>query len=404
MLAFRADPEVQAALEAAELPELLVADPRDEGETWEQLLEWPLPDVDALANRRRRHSSTSTSWPSSTSTAFVELRWSSLSRPLVSEDTAAVRRQNTARCCGACEPTAQVRGRSWPSGRGWRRPRSARSSADLVELGAVVEEGTQAEGRGRPGRPVRLAGGAFVGLGFELNVDYVAAVALDLAGDVALAEVRPLVCSVLPALSLLDLAREVSSQLRRVDPGGRDIRGPRTGRARTTAPCHGPPTSASRARPSPTTWSWPWGVASDGPTSTTTPTARRWPRRTAAPRWTRHTRLYLTGTVGIGAGIVQDGELVRGASGFAGEVGHMPIGDPEAQVRLWPARLLGGLDRPACDVGGDGDAGAGEPDPVRPRRWPAARLSILRLLPPSRQLGSGSASASRCWPTSWTPR
>ena len=40
--------------------------------------------------------------------------------------------------------------------------------------------------------------------------------------------------------------------------------------------------------------------------------------------------LYLTGTVGIGAGIVDDGDLVRGAAGFAGEVGHMPVGDPSA--------------------------------------------------------------------------
>jgi predicted NBD/HSP70 family sugar kinase len=40
--------------------------------------------------------------------------------------------------------------------------------------------------------------------------------------------------------------------------------------------------------------------------------------------------LYLTGTVGIGAGIIQAGRLLRGGSGFAGEVGHMPIGDPSS--------------------------------------------------------------------------
>jgi predicted NBD/HSP70 family sugar kinase len=40
--------------------------------------------------------------------------------------------------------------------------------------------------------------------------------------------------------------------------------------------------------------------------------------------------LYLTGTVGIGAGIVDRGELIRGAVGFAGEVGHMPVGDSTA--------------------------------------------------------------------------
>src|SRR3954452_7777679 len=46
--AFRADPEVQAALSAARLPEL--AQPTlAAGEGWQQLLEWPLPDIEALA-------------------------------------------------------------------------------------------------------------------------------------------------------------------------------------------------------------------------------------------------------------------------------------------------------------------------------------------------------------------
>ncbi|THJ07065.1 ROK family protein, partial [Nocardioides sp.] len=40
--------------------------------------------------------------------------------------------------------------------------------------------------------------------------------------------------------------------------------------------------------------------------------------------------LYLTGTVGIGAGLVDEGRLVRGARGFAGEVGHLPIGEADA--------------------------------------------------------------------------
>jgi xylose isomerase len=45
--AFRADPEVQQALAAARLPEL--AEPTlGEGEDWRQLLEWSLPDPDAL--------------------------------------------------------------------------------------------------------------------------------------------------------------------------------------------------------------------------------------------------------------------------------------------------------------------------------------------------------------------
>src|SRR4051794_28335985 len=46
--AFRADPEVQAALEAARVPELSVPTLAD-GETWSDLLGWQLPDVDGLA-------------------------------------------------------------------------------------------------------------------------------------------------------------------------------------------------------------------------------------------------------------------------------------------------------------------------------------------------------------------
>ena len=58
--------------------------------------------------------------------------------------------------------------------------------------------------------------------------------------------------------------------------------------------------------------------------------------------------LYVIGEVGIGAGLVIDGSLVRGASGFAGEAGHMQV-DPdgplcrcgsrgclETYIGLWP--------------------------------------------------------------------
>ena len=61
--------------------------------------------------------------------------------------------------------------------------------------------------------------------------------------------------------------------------------------------------------------------------------------------------LYLTGTVGIGAGIIQDGHLVRGGAGFAGEVGHMPVGDSAALCGCGRRGLLGGLDRAARDAG-----------------------------------------------------
>jgi predicted NBD/HSP70 family sugar kinase len=37
--------------------------------------------------------------------------------------------------------------------------------------------------------------------------------------------------------------------------------------------------------------------------------------------------VYLTGEVGVGGGIIAGGELLRGADGFSGEVGHLRV-DP----------------------------------------------------------------------------
>ncbi len=47
---FRSDPDVQEALEAARVAELSVSS-LDAGETWKELLDWPLPDVETLAER-----------------------------------------------------------------------------------------------------------------------------------------------------------------------------------------------------------------------------------------------------------------------------------------------------------------------------------------------------------------
>ncbi|GGL96523.1 ROK family protein [Nakamurella endophytica] len=39
--------------------------------------------------------------------------------------------------------------------------------------------------------------------------------------------------------------------------------------------------------------------------------------------------LYLVGEIGVGAGVMLDGTIVRGRMGYAGEVGHIPIGPPD---------------------------------------------------------------------------
>lgn len=209
--------------------------------------------------------------------------------------------------------------------------------AGLEDGEAVLEEASRTGARGRPGRPVALRGGRFLTLGLELNVDYVAAVVLDLAGGVHLSESRSVARgSAAREDALVGLA---SSLARRFagDAGhvlvGATLAVPGLVRAdnRTVAwaPNVGLEGSGLADRLADVLArdlgaEVPVRVSNDASCAAYAETHH------GAATDSRHV-LYLTGTVGIGAGIVEAGELVRGFSGFAGEVGHMPVGDPAAR-------------------------------------------------------------------------
>jgi predicted NBD/HSP70 family sugar kinase len=252
------------------------------------------------------------------------------------EDTATLRRQNAARVLRSLRS----------DGPGTRAELAKRTALAKATIGtivaglqaavAVVEDESQPDGRGRPGRPVRLAGSAFLGLGFELNVDYVAAVALDLSGEVQFSEIRPAPGPITSDADfarhpLFDLAREVCERFPASDhrflgstvavPGlvGED------NRTMAWTPNLGieGPALADRLALALGSRTVVW-VENDANCAALAEAHR------GAALGAAHA-LYLTGTVGIGAGIVQEGRLVRGAAGLAGEVGHLPIGDPAAQ-------------------------------------------------------------------------
>ena len=202
--------------------------------------------------------------------------------------------------------------------------------ASLEAGGALVEEPSRGGARGRPGRPVALVGDRYVALGLELNVDYVAAVVLDLAGAVVRHETRPVEGDGDGALASLtalvsDTARRIGENRDRelvgavvAVPGlvrsddrtvawapNVDIDGERVVAGVERALGGGCPVEVSNDADCAA-----YAEAYHGAATDTT------------------SLLYLTGTVGVGAGIIEAGTLVRGAEGFAGEVGHMPVGDP----------------------------------------------------------------------------
>ena len=262
--------------------------------------------------------------------------------------------------------------------------------ADLEEARAVAEKGSRPGVRGRPGRPVVLRGDRFVTLGLELNVDYVSAVVLDLAGGVVSSTSRPGGTGD----DLHDLARTALEE--HVGPEctlvGTTLAVPALVRGDNRTVAWAPNLRVD------------WGELADSlgslvpglkiEVSNDANCAAYAEAHHGAARGAAHA-LYVTGTVGIGAGIVQDGELVRGGAGFAGEVGHMPSAT-----------------RRPCAGAGDGAAGrprsactrcstpsgcrSWTPRSARPSRSPSARAPTPPSVPGWSGWASTSASGSRC--------
>jgi predicted NBD/HSP70 family sugar kinase len=204
--------------------------------------------------------------------------------------------------------------------------------ADLEEADAVRElEQIRSGDRGRPGHRLTLAGGRPAGVGFEANVEYVAAVVVDLSGAVRHRVTHPVadVAQVEEALAALatEVARLLSAEGLHAVGGTVAVPGLIADDDRTIAwtPNLGiQGMSVVDLVDDAFGWSDRARVSNDANCGALAELHH------GAGRGSAHL-LYLTGTVGIGAGFVDGGRLVRGARGFAGEVGHLPIGEPEAR-------------------------------------------------------------------------
>lgn len=202
--------------------------------------------------------------------------------------------------------------------------------AGLQSRGALVEAAapsiTATAGRGRPSVPVAIDGAALVGLGIEVNVDYTAVTVLDLAGrerwfeEVAHAgaPLSPQQAGELARRHVVRLQQQGSEVLGLTVavPGlvdhvaGRVVRAPNLGWSDV------PLAALLREGLSPAV-----AVAVDNDANCA---ARAESLRGVAAGV--RDLVYLTGTVGLGAGVVSRGAVLRGSRGLAGEVGHLRVG------------------------------------------------------------------------------
>lgn len=197
----------------------------------------------------------------------------------------------------------------------------------LVRLGAVVGGAI-----GRPGQLVELRPRTVCGIGLEANVDYAAVAVLDLAGDLLLHRRVPTDVTGMGATAAVDLLADLAAEARRtVEAMGGWVAG-------VTAAVPGLVDSESgvvrlapnlRWRDAPVVdqlmarLDLPAGriaVENDANLSAVA-------EQVSGVAAGATDLLYLTGEVGVGGGMIADGRLLRGAAGFTGEVGHMPL-DP----------------------------------------------------------------------------
>ncbi|MFG2071956.1 ROK family transcriptional regulator [Nonomuraea maritima] len=205
--------------------------------------------------------------------------------------------------------------------------------ADLLEAGAVTEGGAVRGGeRGRPGVAVRLSGRRVAALGLEVNIDYLAACVVDLTRTVRLRRtVRADNRNSDPALvltGLRDLVKETVAQAEaeglRIAGGALAVPGTVEDGVLRNAPHLG--------------WrdvrvadlvELPFAVDNEANLAAL---GELWFGCRDADF------LYVSGEIGIGAGLVVAGEVFRGTFGLAGELGHVVVAG----------------DGPACRCGGRG--------------------------------------------------
>ncbi|WP_155384958.1 ROK family transcriptional regulator [Catellatospora paridis] len=199
---------------------------------------------------------------------------------------------------------------------------------ELIAGGLVAElEPVSRSGVGRPGTGIVPAGTGPAGLGMEVNVDYLAVCAVDLTGAVRHRQVRRLdqrehsPAQTWQALGELADQAVAAVAAQGLVPAGGVIAVPGLVEGDTIriAPNLG---WQQVALPRPEDLGGPRDLPLDVANEAT-----------LAALGERHATglrsfLYVSGEIGIGGGIVLDGELFGGSHGWAGEIGHVTI-DPQ---------------------------------------------------------------------------
>ncbi len=193
----------------------------------------------------------------------------------------------------------------------------------LIGQAILVEDEPAGAGVGRPARPVRLNPAGPVAVGIEVNVDYVAAGVLALTGELRGYRRDTVDNRGRPPAEVIAHAGRLAAELIEpgppplgaalalpgvVDAGGRLLRAPNL-----------PELTGTRPGELLAGWLGLGRLLVDNEANLGALASLR-----AEPA-TGPDLVYVSGEIGVGAGLVVAGELFRGVNGFAGELGHVVV-------------------------------------------------------------------------------
>ncbi|MFC0528908.1 ROK family protein [Phytohabitans kaempferiae] len=274
--------------------------------------------------------------------------------------------------------------------------------ADLIERRLLRETGLAEHRIGRPATMLVLDGQPYAAIGMEVSADHLTAVAVDLAGEQLLSWRRAFTGTETAAgKAVSTIAALASRAASRVAAQGRQVLGVTVGvpglvdadgavRLATGLGWRDVELRADlvRALRDPK-----YDVAVDNDANLSALAEHRYGAFAGTANL-----VYLTGELGIGAGVVVDGRLLRGGRGFSGEIGHLQL-DPGGP--LCPCGRVGCLEAlagvraiiqrvlPEAEADGPVTDFAPEIDEVvrRARRDDAATVDALAAV--GRHLGHG---------------